>query len=66
MIITVPTIIENKTRRPRLPDGTSFSLVEDCGDTMIVEIERDPEQQIAELQSVIDQLLIDALEVNNA
>ena len=41
MIITVPTIIENGTRRADAPDP--HTLVEDMGDTMRVRVESTPE-----------------------
>lgn len=42
MIITVPVIVEDNTRRPQLPEGVGgYTLVEDHGDTMTVSIQTD-------------------------
>jgi hypothetical protein len=36
--VTAPTITQANVRRPSLPEGVGFSLVEDHGDTMTVQI----------------------------
>lgn len=41
MIITVLTTIEENTRRPSLPEGVGFTLIEDHGDTMTVKTSED-------------------------
>ena len=43
MITHVPSITENDTRRADLPAGTSYSLIEDLGDTMRVRLPDIPE-----------------------
>jgi len=40
-MITVPTTTEDNTRRPTLPEGVGFTLIEDHGDTMTVETSED-------------------------
>lgn len=66
MITTAPKIGDGTTDnpfRPDLPEGTSYSVLADNGDTFEVDVQQDPAEQIATLQLQLAEqsALIDAL-----
>lgn len=52
---TVAVTKTDNVRRPDLPDGTPFTVVEDHGDTMLVDVPVDVEAEVADLRAQVQE-----------
>lgn len=57
---TVPVLTDGTHRRPDLPEGVGYSVLEDQGDTMLVDVDDAPERLTA-VEDAIDTLILDTL-----